>query len=141
MTAVRTRAAWSGSPRGERTNPVTGRGPGGSRSGWSRPSADPDGMLFPWFATDRSGKDNASRYSNPDFDRTIVRQAREATDAADRQLEYRHAEQLLCADLPMVPLTFSLSRYLVADGVKAASVWVDRTSGQPLLRELSGPTP
>jgi oligopeptide transport system substrate-binding protein len=118
-----------------------GRSTGPFRFSWSTPYADPDGMLFPLFATDRIGKDNASRYSNPDFDRTIVRQAREAPDAADRQLEYRHAEQLLCADLPMVPLTFSLSRYLVADGVKPASVWVDRTNGQPLLRELSARTP
>lgn len=107
------------------------------RFSWATPYPDPDGSLFPLFSTERVGRDNFSRYSNPAFDRAIVRQARESNEAADRALEYRAAEQLLCEDLPMVPLTFSLSRYLVKPTVRsAAKGYLDRTSGQPLLREL-----
>lgn len=114
-----------------------GAATGPFRFSWATPYPDPDGQLFSLFATDRIGKDNASHYSSPDFDRTITRLAREAQEAADRQLEYRHAEQVLCTDLPMVPLTFSLSRYLVAPALATDSVWIDRTTGQPLLSHIS----
>lgn len=107
------------------------------RFSWSTPYADPDGVLYPVFSTERVGRDNFARYSSPAFDRVLVRLAREAEAEADRELEYRHAEQVLCDDVPMLPLTFSLSRYLVAARVgSAAQGYVDRTSGQPLLREL-----
>jgi len=107
------------------------------RFSWATSYADPDGALYPLFSSERIGRDNASRYSNPDFDRTVGRQAREATDAGDRQLEYRAAEQILCQDVPMVPLTFSVSRYLVSARVATATTtFVDRTSGQLLVREL-----
>ena len=107
------------------------------RFSWATPYADPDGALYPLFSSERVGRDNFSRFSNPGLDRTLVRQAREAEDEADRRLEYRAAEQTLCRELPMLPLTFSLSRYLVSDTVRSAvSTYVDRSSGQPLLREL-----
>lgn len=107
------------------------------RFSWATPYADPDGALYPLFSSERVGRDNFSRYSNAGLDRTLVRQAREAEDAADRLLEYRAAEQTLCRELPMLPLTFSLSRYLVSDRVQSAvNTYVDRSSGQPLLREL-----
>ena len=107
------------------------------RFSWSTPYPDPDGSLYPLFSTERIGRDNFSRYSNPAVDQALVRQARESENASDRQLEYRRVEQLLCKDLPMVPLTFSLSRYLVSSAVgSAAPTYLDRTSGQPLLREL-----
>ena len=103
----------------------------------STPYPDPDGSLYPLFSTERIGRDNFSRYSSPAVDQALVRQAREAENASDRQLEYRRVEQLLCKDVPMLPLTFSLSRYLVSSSVRsAAPTYLDRTSGQPLLREL-----
>lgn len=107
------------------------------RFSWSTPYADPDGLLYPVFSTERVGRDNFARYSSPALDRVLVRLARQAESADDRALEYRHAEQILCDDVPMLPLTFSLSRYLVASKVaSAAPGYIDRTSGQPLLREL-----
>lgn len=107
------------------------------RFSWSTPYADPDGLLYPVFSTERVGRDNFARYSSPAFDRGLVRLAREAEAEQDRELEYRQVEQVLCADVPMVPLTFSLSRYLVADRIGTATkTYVDRTTGQPLLREL-----
>ncbi|MCU1675179.1 MAG: hypothetical protein JWN77_3292 [Frankiales bacterium] len=107
------------------------------RFSWSTPYPDPDGMLYPLFSTERVGRDNLARFSNPGVDRVLVRQAREAEDARDRQLEQRRVEQLLCRELPMLPVTFSLSRYLVAPAVRATGqTYVDRATGQPLLREL-----
>lgn len=107
------------------------------RFSWSTPYPDPDGMLFPLFSTERIGRDNFARFSSADLDRILVRQAREAETADDRRLDYRAAEQVLCEQLPMVPLTFSLSRYLIAAGIgSAAPDYLDRSTGLPLLREL-----
>ncbi len=107
------------------------------RFSWSTPFPDPDGLLYPLFSTERIGRDNFSRFSNADFDRIVTRQAREAESADDRRLDYRAAEQVLCEQLPMVPLTFTLSRYLVAPELGTAAVdYLDRSTGLPLLREL-----
>jgi ABC-type transport system substrate-binding protein len=106
------------------------------RYSWATPYPDPDGSLYPLFASDRIGRDNVARFSDPQVDRVLVRQAREAEVADDRKADYRRAEQLLCDAMPMIPLTFSLSRYLVATSVGAADgPLVDRTSGQFLTRE------
>lgn len=107
-----------------------------SRFSWATSYPDADGSLFPLFSTDRIGRDNVSHYSSPTFDRALTRLAREATDDADRQLAYRDAEQVLCTDLPMVPLTFSLARFLVAPSLGTTSVYVDRTTGLPQVRDL-----
>jgi peptide/nickel transport system substrate-binding protein/oligopeptide transport system substrate-binding protein len=109
---------------------------GAFRFSWATPYADPDGSLYPLFASDRIGRDNFSRFSDRDVDFTLIRQAREAEDSADRTADYRRIERLLCARMPMIPLTFSLSRYLVAPSVRsAAPTYVDRTTGQIVLRE------
>jgi ABC-type transport system substrate-binding protein len=106
------------------------------RFSWSTPYADADGFLFPLFSSDRIGRDNFSRFSDPAVDRALVRQARETEHEDDRLLEHRRVEQLLCDQLPMVPLTFSLSRWLVDERFATASSYLDGTTGQPLLREL-----
>ena len=106
------------------------------RFSWATPYADPDGSLYPLFASDRIGRDNVARFSDQRVDETLTREAREADDEGDREAGYRRVEQLLCQAMPMVPLTFSLSRYLVAPSVaSAAPTPVDRTSGQFLVRE------
>jgi len=110
---------------------------GAFRFSWATPYPDPDGMLYPLFSTERIGRDNFSRFSNAELDRLLVRQAREAESAQDRRLDYRAVEQVLCAQLPMVPLTFTLSRYLVSSTIgTAAADYLDRSTGLPLLREL-----
>ena len=105
------------------------------RFSWATPYADPDGALYPLFSSDRIGRDNVARFSDPTVDRALVRQAREAVEAADRQVEYRRIEQLLCNAMPMIPVTFSLSRYLVTPKVRSAGTLVDRSTGQLVLRE------
>ena len=107
------------------------------RFSWSVPYADVDGYLHPLFSSDRIGRDNLSRFSNPDVDRTLDRVAREAEDDEDRRLGYGRVTELLCEQMPMVPLTTSLSRWLVSDRVgSAAQAYVDGSTGQLLVREL-----
>lgn len=106
------------------------------RFSWATPYADPDGFLNALFSSDRIGRDNLARFDDATFDRILQRQARQATDAADRTLAYRQAEQRLCEQLPMIPVTFSLSRWLISPRWATASRYLDATTGQPLLREL-----
>lgn len=107
------------------------------RFSWSVPYADVDGYLHPLFSTDRIGRDNLSRFSDPDVDRALDRVAREAEDDDDRELGYARVAELLCDRMPMVPLTTSLSRWLVDERVGSATgEFLDGSTGQPLLREL-----
>jgi ABC-type transport system substrate-binding protein len=107
------------------------------RFSWSVPYADVDGYLHPLFSTDRIGRDNLSRFSDPEVDRTLDRIAREAEDPEDRALGYARVTELLCERMPMVPLTTSLSRWLVTERVGTASgQYVDGSTGQLQLREL-----
>jgi ABC-type transport system substrate-binding protein len=105
------------------------------RFSWSAP--DLDGYLTPLFTTDAIGRDNVAHFSNPDLDEALSRRAWRATDRADRALAYRRIADLVCAQMPMIPLTTSLHRYVVSPGLGSASgSFVDGSTGQPLLREL-----
>ena len=107
------------------------------RFSWSVPHSAVDGYLHPLFSTDRIGRDNLSRFSDPEVDRTLDRIAREAEDDADRTLGYAQVTDLLCERMPMVPLTTTLSRWLVADEVGSAiGRYVDGSTGRLQVREL-----
>jgi ABC-type transport system substrate-binding protein len=107
------------------------------RFSWSVPHSDVDGYLHPLFSTDRIGRDNLSRFSDPTVDRALDRVAREAEDDEDRALGYARVTALLCEQLPMVPLTTSLSRWLVDERVGSASgAHVDGSTGRLQVREL-----
>jgi ABC-type oligopeptide transport system substrate-binding subunit len=98
---------------------------------------DIDSYLTPLFSSDAIGRDNLSRFSDPAFDEALRRRAWRAVDPADRALAYRRIAELACSQMPMIPLTSSLRRYVVAPRVASASgAFVDGTTGQPLLREL-----
>lgn len=110
---------------------------GAFRFSWSVPHPDVDGYLHPLFSSDRIGRDNLSRFSDPDVDEAIVRLARESEDDEDRTLAYARVTELLCEAMPMIPLTTSLSRWLVSTKVgSAVDRYVDAATGQPMLREL-----
>jgi ABC-type transport system substrate-binding protein len=105
------------------------------RFSWSAP--DIDGYLTPLFSSDAVGRDNLSRFSDPDVDDALLRRAWRAVDKADRSLAYRRITGLVCAQMPMIPLTTSVHRYVVSSRVASASgSFLDRSTGQPLLREL-----
>lgn len=107
------------------------------RFSWSVPHSDVDGYLHPLFSSDRIGRDNLSRFSDPRVDRALDRVAREAEDDEDRALGYARVTELLCEQLPMVPLTTSLSRWRVDERVGSASgQHVDGSTGRLQVREL-----
>lgn len=115
---------------------------GAFRFSWSTRVPDPDAFLTPLFTTDAIGRDNLSRFSDRRVDALLLRQAREASEEEDRILDQRAAEDVLCEQLPMVPLTVTSARYVVADRIASAvsgatgGGFVDATTGLPLLREL-----
>jgi ABC-type transport system substrate-binding protein len=105
------------------------------RFSWS--ATEPDGYLTPLFTGDAIGRDNFSRFDDPALTEALKRRAWRAVDEADRSLAYRRIAGLVCAQMPMIPLTTSLRRYVVADALASASgPLVDGSTGQPLLREL-----
>jgi ABC-type transport system substrate-binding protein len=96
-----------------------------------------DDYLTPLFSSAAVGRDNLSRFSDPDVDDALKRRAWHAVEPADRALAYRRIADLVCAQMPMIPLTTRLHRYVVAARVGSASnSFVDHSTGQPLLREL-----
>lgn len=107
------------------------------RFSWSVPHSSIDGYLHPLFSSDRIGRDNLSRFSDPDVDRVLDRVAREAEDDEDRELGYARVTELLCEQMPMVPLTSSLSRWVLSDRVASATgSVVDASTGELMVREL-----
>lgn len=110
---------------------------GAFRWSWSVPWSDVDGYLAPLYTTAAIGRDNPARFSDPAVDQALLREAREASDPQDRALAYARVLDLLCEAVPMVPLTTSTSRWVVAPDVASASGRVlDASTGRPLLREL-----
>jgi ABC-type transport system substrate-binding protein len=100
------------------------------RFSWA--ASDLDGYLTPLFS-----RDNLSRFSDPDVDEALRRRAWRAADPADRSLAYRRIAGLVCDQMPMIPLTTSLRRYVVSPQVGSASgTFIDGSTGQPLLREM-----
>ncbi|MHB8961484.1 MAG: ABC transporter substrate-binding protein, partial [Candidatus Limnocylindrales bacterium] len=107
------------------------------RFSWSVPHSSVDGYLHPLFSSDRIGRDNLSRFSDPDVDRVLDRVAREAEDDEDRALGYARVTELLCEKMPMVPLTTSLSRWVLSNRVASATgSVVDASTGELMVREL-----
>lgn len=107
------------------------------RFSWSVPHSSVDGYLHPLFSSDRIGRDNLSRFFDPDVDRVLDRVAREAEDDEDRALGYARVTELLCEQMPMVPLTSSLSRWVLSDRVASATgAVVDASTGELMVREL-----
>lgn len=86
------------------------------RNAWGMDYPTPDNFLFPLFhssADARKGGDNDSHYGNPAFDK-LVDDARKETDAAKRIKLYQDAEDVVMADLPVIPLWWRTQFRLVA---------------------------
>ncbi|MBA4135688.1 MAG: peptide ABC transporter substrate-binding protein [Opitutus sp.] len=79
------------------------------------PDFDDASALFNDWLTGATG--NFSRWSNAQFDQ-LVREAGRTTDTPRRNELYRAAEEILLAELPVVPLYFNSQDYLVAPRVR-----------------------
>jgi ABC-type oligopeptide transport system substrate-binding subunit len=100
------------------------------------PGADP--YLFGVFHSSRIGSDNFARWIDPYFDRIADRGAHRAEEAEDRVLDYQRLEDVLCEQLPMLPLVFGGASYLVRhDRARSSRDVVTSTAwGEPALRDL-----
>lgn len=118
---------------------LTGPGglPGLFRTSWRATYPAEDPVLFPLFESHSQAQDNVARYRNRDLDRLLARSARTAVDDRLRAKKYAAAEELVCRDLPLIPLTFGQAEYAMADRVASAGpTAVDVSNGLPLLREI-----
>ncbi len=121
-----------------------GRGTGGTgfdgpfRLAFAAPYLDAGEFFGPLFSTDAIGTDNFSRFSSPRFDRDLRREARQAIAIEDQRAEYAALHQLLCTQLPVIPVVLGTASYIVRSSVVASATGrvVDRATATPLLREL-----
>lgn len=107
------------------------------RVSWEPPYPSADAALFPVFHSNGIGAGNLGRFTSGEVDRVIDR-ARKTVSEEDRALDYGKVEAALCEDLPLLPVLFGTSNLLVRDGRldSAVEAFADRTSGEPVVREL-----
>jgi ABC-type transport system substrate-binding protein len=99
------------------------------RLGWGQDYPSPLDFLEPMYAsynTVARGGNNTTKYNNPDFDAALA--AGKAKVAATSRLEdaladYFAAEDLLCEDVPVIPISFPVTTFVHSDNV--SNVYVD----------------
>jgi len=75
-----------------------------SLMGWTTATGDPDYGLFPLYHSANWGEaGNRQFFHNPRVDQ-LLDQGRSETDTARRMAIYREAQELIIADLPLIPL-------------------------------------
>ncbi|MGH2707732.1 MAG: peptide ABC transporter substrate-binding protein [Actinomycetota bacterium] len=112
---------------------AAGSADGPFRLAWSVDFPSPEALLVPLFSS--GALDNLTGYSNPTFDEAI-RRARGAPDNKARQRAYGEAEQILCRDLPIIPMWFGLNHVGFSSSVRSAAKGRVDVFGDPRLREL-----
>ncbi len=75
------------------------------RVDWTADIASMDNVLFPLFDSASIESFNFSRYANQQFDE-LIGQARAAATEAERLRLYQDAEDLVAADMPVIPYLF-----------------------------------
>lgn len=108
------------------------------RMSWAAEYPSADRYLEPLLASSSIGANNFSRFNDRAFDQALARDARRATVAEDRHQAYERLEDLACGQMPIIPVTFGVSTYLVDDEKLDSAIdeMLDRSTAQPLLREL-----
>jgi ABC-type oligopeptide transport system substrate-binding subunit len=97
---------------------------------------DPQAFLDPLFTS--AGTSNWTHWSDADFDFAFTEDAARATDVHDRAVHFQKLEQMLCAQMPAIPVTFSAPLYLVRTSAFASArpSYLARATAAPLLREI-----
>ncbi len=103
------------------------------RLAWSVDFSSPEALFAPLFSS--GSLDNLTRYSSPAFDEAI-RKARAIPDNQARRRAYGEAAQILCRDLPIVPMWFGLNHVGFSSSVRSAAKGRVDAFGDPRLREL-----
>jgi oligopeptide transport system substrate-binding protein len=104
---------------------------GAFRFGWAPPVPASTLTFEPLFTIGGIGKDNWSLYSSRDLNDTL-RDLNEGSAETDRAREQRRAHDILCTDMPMIPVVRETRVFLVRSAVQGAT----GTGGQLLTREL-----
>ena len=89
------------------------------RMGWVMDYPSMENYLGPIFTT--KGSSNYYGYSNPEFDKLVV----EGTKAADENAaitKYQAAEDLLAADMPVIPLRFGQNNFGTSTKVRSVNL-------------------
>ena len=84
------------------------------RAGWIGDYPDPHSFLDMW---ESGGGNNLTGYANPDYDR-LLKSALLAPDETARMEIYQQLETILMRDLPIVPVNFHKTIYLLSPKVK-----------------------
>jgi len=85
-----------------------------ARHGYFSDFNDP-GNLFDLWVTNNPNND--AKYSNPEYDRLVTEAGREA-DPIKRAALYHQAEEILMADLPIIPIYYYTTPYMLKPYVK-----------------------
>lgn len=111
--------------------------PGPFRMGWEAPYPGPDAALAPLFAAAGIGRDNFTRFVDQRFERILERQARRASTDEDLQTHYRQLEDIVCEQMPAIPVVFGGAQYVVrTDRIDTASGKFVDVTGALSVREL-----
>jgi len=107
------------------------------RMSWIPPYLGSDGYLGALFHS--TNPENFSGFNSQDFDRILERVARRQASTSGRDADYRQLEDLVCNQMPVIPIGFGLQNHLVnrsrignLDGRPMA----DRSTGDVELRGL-----
>jgi oligopeptide transport system substrate-binding protein len=110
---------------------------GAFRVSWTGMYQGADAYLGPLFSSDRLGSTNLARFSDRRFDRALADFGRKGGDDVERRLGYQKAEDFACDSLPLIPVAFTTSRFMVRKtAFKSGRGRYLGLDGTPLLREL-----
>jgi ABC-type transport system substrate-binding protein len=109
------------------------------RMGWEAPYPGPDALLGSLFSSSAIGTNNVTRFSDPRFDRLLERTARRAASEEDLRDAYRRLEDIVCEQMPAIPLLFGRAHWALRSDrvVAAAGDPIDRTTGSLAMREIA----
>ncbi|WP_426809575.1 ABC transporter substrate-binding protein [Pseudomonas sp. WOUb67] len=74
--------------------------------GWTGDNGDPDNWLGTLYSCDAIGSNNYSLWCDPQYD-SLVKQAKQVTDQAQRSALYQQAQQRLKQQVPITPVAHS----------------------------------
>lgn len=119
---------------------TVGRGfDGAFRMSYEPPYSSVAAFLRPLFHSGAGAETNMARYSSRPFDEALEKDAASVVDDDERRIRYREVEDLLCNDMPMIPVAFDQTHYVVRERVSPAreNGRLVSLDGAVLLREMT----
>jgi ABC-type oligopeptide transport system substrate-binding subunit len=109
--------------------------PGPFRVSWSAAYPSADAQLAPLFSGGATSQANFGRWSDPQWDRSLNREARKADNEADRRVQYQRLQDRLCQTLPAIPLLWQRA-ILDVNPARVGGTFLDPVTGAPNPREI-----